>query len=134
MGMRDSPETHKPLRDATTNMSYQINAWLEQGEPRLGIVNAQTGEIQQLWRLSKIRSARGKPVQRELSHRQQSAIQQLTKTLFLLGCAEDISLAQRAQAGNMGDVCLNCDGCAEDIATAATIAQQYTNSMKQGAA
>ena len=125
-------------------MSYQINAWLDHGEPRLGIVNAQTGVIQQLWRLSKISSPRGEPVRREsqralwrgLSRRQQSGIQQLTKELFLLGCAEDISLAQRAQAGNMGDVCLSCGGCAEDaedIAMAATM-MQYANPMKQGAA
>ena len=116
-------------------MSYQIDAWLEQGEPRLGIVNAQTGEIQQLWRLSKISSPRKNPerrvLRRELSRRQQSAIQQLTKALFLLGCVEDISLVQRAQTGNMGDVCLNCDGCLEDIAPATT---QYANPMKQGAA
>ncbi len=118
-------------------MSYQINAWLEHGEPRLGIVNAQTGVIQQLWRLSKISSPRGEPVRevlrKELPHRQQPGIQQLTKELFLLGCAEDISLVQRAQAGNMGDVCLDCDGCTEDIATA-TMMTQYTNPMKQGAA
>lgn len=122
-------------------MSYQINAWLEHGEPRLGIVNAQTGEIQQLWRLSKISSSRDEPIRRELrrelrkesSRIQQSAIQQLTKELFLVGCAEDISLVQRAQAANMGDVCLDCGGCAEDIATTATMTQ-YTNSLKQGAA
>ncbi len=119
-------------------MSYLINAWLEHGEPRLGIVNAQTGVIQQLWRLSKIGDPHGKPVRRELrkelSRRQQSGIQQLTKELFLMGCAEDISLVQRVQAGNMGDVCLNCDdGCAVDIATAFAMTQ-YTNPMKQGAA
>ncbi len=113
-------------------MSYRIDAWLEQGEPRLGIVNAQTGEIQQLWRLSKISSPRKNPARRELlSRNQQSAIQQLTKALFLLGCVEDISLVQRAQAGNMGNVCLNCDGCLEDIAPATV---QYANPMKQGAA
>lgn len=114
-------------------MSYLINAWLEHGEPRLGIVNAQTGAIQQLWRLSKIGNPGNEPVRRELSRRQQSGIQQLTKELFLLGCVEDISLVQRAQAGNMGNICLNCGGCAEDIAMAATMAQ-YINPMKQGAA
>jgi hypothetical protein len=103
-------------------MSYLINAWLEHGEPRLGIVNAQTGVVQQLWQLSKIGGPRGGPIRREvrrelrkeLSRIQQSGIQQLAKELFLVGCAEDISLVQRARTGNIGDVCLNCDGCAED--------------------
>ncbi len=94
-------------------MSYLINAWLERGEPRLGIVDAQTGVVQQLWRLSKIGISGGKPLRRELSRIKPSGIQQLTKELFLVGCAEDLSLVQRARTGHIGETCLGCDLCAD---------------------
>jgi hypothetical protein len=114
-------------------MSYLINAWLEHGEPRLAIVNAQTGVVQLMWRLKKIGSSYAEPLRREIPRVKPSGTQQLTKELFLLGCAEDISLVQRAHAGNMSDVCLNCNRCAEDIATVNMITQ-YTNSIKRGTA
>ena len=111
-------------------VSYLINAWLEHGEPRLGIVDAQTGIVQQLWRLSKIGGMCDKPVRREISCIKPSAIQQLIKELFLVGCAEDIALVQPVRAENMDDVCLHCNGCAEDIATV-NMMTPYTQSFSE---
>ena len=97
-------------------MSYTINAWFERGEPRLGIVSARTGAIKHLWRLTRIENTCGEG-QRSLPCEQQSGIQQLVRALFLIGCAEEISLVQRAGAGAMGDACLSCGICLEEAAT-----------------
>lgn len=91
-------------------MSYLINAWLENGESRLGIVDAHSGEVRQLWRLNKISV---QPCRRDFSRTKSSGIQQLVKELFLVGCAEDLSLVQQVQSGNIGDICLDCDQCAD---------------------
>lgn len=97
-------------------MSYLINAWLEHGEPRLGIVDAQTGVVQQLWQLSKIGGSGAKPVRRDISRIKSSGIQQLTKELFLMGCVEDISLMQRVRTRDIGGTCLGCDQCTDQYA------------------
>ncbi len=90
-------------------MSYRIDAWLEKGEPRLGVVDAYTGEVRQLWHLHKIGIPAGR---RNFPMSGPMEMHQLVKTLFLLGCAEDIALAQRGVPGNLSEICLGCGQCA----------------------
>ncbi len=90
-------------------MSYLIDAWVEEGEPRLGLVDARTGVVQQLWQLRKIPASGGcRPAQGSLARVEACTIQPLAKALILMGCLEDISLMQRLQRADAGDICLNC--------------------------
>lgn len=91
-------------------MSYLITAWLERGEPRLGIVSAQSGAIKQQWRLDRITGESGGSRWRAHHHAGFPGMQQLVRELFLIGCAEEIGLMQRAL---MSDGCLSCGLCLE---------------------
>ncbi|NOX43548.1 MAG: hypothetical protein GXP19_07425 [Gammaproteobacteria bacterium] len=92
-------------------MSYIVSAWLERGGPRLGILCADTGVIQQQWYLDKININNNELYRRELSCFKRPGIQQLTRELFKVGCAQEISLLPGVQSVELGSVCLYCNQC-----------------------
>lgn len=71
-------------------MSHAIHAWLERGEPRLGIIDTETGSIRQLWRLSRIEPG---PAQQAPAPPAKTGTQQLARELFLISCCETIGQA-----------------------------------------
>ena len=93
-------------------MRYSINAWLEHGEPRVGIVNTESGAIKVQWRLVRIDTPDHHNDLQHQTIKPVSNIQQLTRQLFLLCCAEDIAMIQKSTATNSWDQCLRCDQCA----------------------
>lgn len=92
-------------------MIYLINAWMECGEARLGILSAQTGEIKHQWRLSKLYDQGGEPRRRDVARNINPGTKQLLRELFLIGCAADLKLVQGVLSNDTGDTCLYCGGC-----------------------
>lgn len=82
-------------------MSHAIHAWLEQGEPRLGILDTETGHIRQLWRLSRIETG---PAQQPPVPPTKTGTQQLARELFLISCCEAIGqIMQQPQVTDCQD-------------------------------
>jgi L-rhamnose mutarotase len=63
-------------------MSYHINAWLEDGMPRLQVIDAQTRTICMSWSYTP---------NKDQSYKERHEIQRLFKELLLLTCKQDIS-------------------------------------------
>lgn len=97
-------------------MNPAISAWLEGGEPRLGIIDAETGRIRQLWRLEKIEAGGDPPQQAPAMD-----LQQLTRKLFLISCCQAIAgLGQQAADCR---VCQQRQACQTHVATISELKQ-----------
>ncbi|MEZ5525041.1 MAG: hypothetical protein R3E62_08820 [Pseudomonadales bacterium] len=62
-------------------MSYTVNAWLEDGAPRLRLINSRSGDTSLTWDFPK-----------EVQHQEQlykQEMQKLFKQLLLLACADE---------------------------------------------
>jgi len=84
-------------------MTYMIDARLERGAPSLTLIDPVTGEERLHWRGDN--SANG-----------ERGWQSLFKRLFLLSCADRLSLLQRARSPHFGDECIECTTCVEQDA------------------
>ena len=84
-------------------MTYMIDARLERGAPSLTLTDPVTGEERFHWRGDN--SANG-----------ERNWQSLFKRLFLLSCADRLSLLQRAKSPRFGDECIECTTCADQDA------------------
>jgi len=93
-------------------MNYIVSAWLEQDGPRLGILCSDTGQIKQQWSLDKV-SNNSELGRRNLARLKRPGIQQLTRELFLVGCAQEIGHLHEAQANESGNICLYCNQCVQ---------------------
>lgn len=62
-------------------MSYTVNAWLEDGAPRLRLINSQSGTTSLAWDLPKETLHQEKFYKREM--------QKLFKQLLILACADE---------------------------------------------
>jgi hypothetical protein len=76
-------------------MSHSIHAWLHHGEPRLGIIDTETGSIRQLWRLERLENKQEEPPHVPQA---QAGMQQLARELFLISCCESIGRAIHQEA------------------------------------
>ena len=76
-------------------MGYVIDAWLEQGEPRLRILDADTGIVRMRWayRREPQRICSGHPPL-NCACGAHANLHTLFKSLFLLACADRLSLAE----------------------------------------
>lgn len=79
------------LQTKEENMSYEIDAWLEEGEPQLQIIDADSGCLRLAWRYPKSEVDESDPRQ----YLSQLAIKELFQKLFLLASVHDI---QRREA------------------------------------
>ncbi|MDX1250861.1 MAG: hypothetical protein IDH49_01135 [Gammaproteobacteria bacterium] len=86
-------------------MRYIIDAWLEDGDPRLSIRDADTGAVRMQWDYERPRDA----VARERAA--SKALQGLFRKLMLLSCADRISLPARSASPGFGAECLDCGEC-----------------------
>ncbi len=64
-------------------MSFQIYAWLDNGQPRLQIIETQSGAIHLSWRYKDDAGENNKP-------KDKKEIQRLFKDLILLTCKQEI--------------------------------------------
>ena len=62
-------------------MSYTVNAWLEDGAPRLRLINTQSGDASLVWDFPK------EVINQESRYKQE--MQKLFKQLLLIACADD---------------------------------------------
>jgi len=62
-------------------MSYTVNAWLEDGAPRLRLINTQNGSASLTWDFPK------EVINQEVLYKQE--MQKLFKQLLLLACADE---------------------------------------------
>jgi len=62
-------------------MSYTVNAWLEDGAPRLRLINTQSGDASLIWDFPK------EVINQESRYKQE--MQKLFKQLLLIACADD---------------------------------------------
>lgn len=83
-------------------MTYLIDARLEKGRPALTLIDAATGEERLHWRDDGTETGA-------------SAWQTLFKRLVLLSCTDGLNLNQRAQSPGMGEECLECADCLDNI-------------------
>ena len=80
-------------------MAYVIDAYLEQGNPSLTLIDSETGEKRLHWQGDK---ASG-----------QNAWLTLFKRLMLLSCADKLGLMERAKSPEFGTECNECVECVE---------------------
>ncbi|OGT20600.1 MAG: hypothetical protein A2V90_05100 [Gammaproteobacteria bacterium RBG_16_57_12] len=83
-------------------MTYMIDARLERGVPTLTLIDATTGEKRLHWRGDNTVNG-------------ERDWQGLFKRLFLLSCADGLSLVQRAKSPAFGTECLECTVCVDPI-------------------
>lgn len=97
-------------------MSYIIDAYLEQGQPHLRVVDSRTGKIRLRW----VDSSAWAPTSEEsgpvctgagCTCGAQASLRRLFKALTVLACVERISLAERRQSAGFGEECLECTAC-----------------------
>ncbi len=62
-------------------MSYTVNAWLEDGAPRLRLINTRSGDASLIWDFPK------EVINQESRYKQE--MQKLFKQLLLIACADD---------------------------------------------
>jgi len=94
-------------------MNYIVSAWLEHDGPRLGILCSDTGLIKQQWHLSKVNN-NSELSCRDVGCLKRPGIQQLTRELFLVGCAQEISHLDVVQSRGGASVCLYCNECIQN--------------------
>lgn len=86
-------------------MRYIIDAWLEDGDPRLNILDADTGAVRMRWDYARPHDAAAhEPAASK-------ALQGLFRKLMLLSCADRISLIERSTSPAFGTECLDCGEC-----------------------
>ncbi len=95
-------------------MSHAIHAWLERGEPRLGIIDTDTGRIRQLWRLSRLEP---EPAQQAPVTPVHNGTQHLARELFLIGCCEAIGRTLQHPEAAHCQSCRRHDHCHPALAT-----------------
>ncbi len=82
-------------------MSFSIMTWMDDGGPRLGVVDTGTGQLRQLWRLHKLPAsgcdgAQDPSPPMVLPEKgRMTDLQQLVRQLFLFGCRSDVRQAAR---------------------------------------
>ncbi len=87
-------------------MSYLIDARLERGAPTLTLIDAETGKQRLHWRCEHTASP-------------ETAWQSLFQRLALLSCADRFSLIYRTTVQALGQECIGCNTCDEQVQTTA---------------
>lgn len=83
-------------------MSYRVDAWIENGEHRLRLVDSDTGVERLYWSFgSHVDQAHG-------------SLKSLFKALFLLACEDKTRLHTRAVRKDFGMECTTCSSCVKD--------------------
>lgn len=93
-------------------MSFWITAWMTHGESRLGMVREESSLVVHQWRLDKLDTV---PRRQIVSRTGGSGMQQLARELFLIGCADEISQAHHSRLETLGDRCVFCDHCLQQV-------------------
>lgn len=100
-------------------MAYLIDAWLDEGVPRVRICDAQTGAVRLDWIRDK--KASGKCQNPDPDHEANSevaardALQRLFKELILLSCAAKLDCAHPWSALEISGSCIHCSACTTQL-------------------
>lgn len=100
-------------------MAYLIDAWIEEGAPRLRISDAQTGNVRLQWTGDK--ASENESLDGACDPLARKALQRLFRDLVLLSCAGKLNTpASQWRSTSLEDACLRCDACTPAPAPANT--------------
>lgn len=85
-------------------MPYTVEAWMEEGVPRVRLRDPASGSVQLDWTVGGADAGAG--------------LQQLMKDLIRIACVERLALSSRGQNRHLGEECMHCWGCAPGDVTA----------------
>ncbi len=79
-------------------MQYAVDAKIENGQPRLRVLDARTGQVYMEWSLTRINEMleHGEIEQQDFLHPERYGMNLLLKNLFLLSCIESMSTCNSA--------------------------------------
>lgn len=86
-------------------MQYAVDAKIENGQPRLRVLDARTGQVYMEWSLTRINEMldHGEIEQKDFLHPERYGMNLLLKNLFLLSCIENMSAGNNSAGSQCSD-------------------------------